>query len=118
MDMNKTVFLNSDLGRKLDKFKKEEKSYLMVEGKKISLVSKISLGRDKTNSVVIGDNMVSQFHALIQKIKKDYFIKDLDSTNGTFVNNGKVPTGKYIKLQVDDVIRIGRTELSFTIVSD
>jgi pSer/pThr/pTyr-binding forkhead associated (FHA) protein len=58
--------------------------------------------------------MVSRFHALIQKIKDDYFIKDLCSANGTFVNNTKVPENKYIKLKKGDIILLGRTELTIT----
>ncbi|MCK5569973.1 MAG: FHA domain-containing protein, partial [Spirochaetes bacterium] len=81
-------------------------------GKKVPLVSKIKLGRDKSNNIVIDDNLVSRFHALVHKIKNDYFVKDLNSSNGTFINNEMVPKNRYVKLKKNDVIRIGKTELS------
>jgi pSer/pThr/pTyr-binding forkhead associated (FHA) protein len=107
----KTINLESNLGKRLNQIKKIESRHLLFMGKEISLVSKITLGRDERNSVVVDDKMVSRFHAVIQKIKEDYFIKDLKSSNGTFVNNEPVPAGKYVKLGKDDVIRLGKNEL-------
>lgn len=48
---------------------------------------------------------------MIQKIKDAYFIKDEESTNGTFVNGIKIPAGKYVKLNRDDKITIGNMNL-------
>ncbi len=107
----KTINLESTLGKRLDQIKKVESRHLLFMGKTISLVSKITLGRDERNSVVVDDKMVSRFHAVIQKIKDDYFIKDLKSSNGTFVNGERVPEGKYVKLGKDDIIRLGKNEL-------
>ena len=45
--------------------------------------------------------------------KNDYYIKDLNSTNGTLVNDELVPKDKYVKLKMNDKIKIGRTELTF-----
>ena len=111
MDDKKTINLQSNLGKRLNQIKKVESRHLLFMGKEISLVSKITLGRDERNSVAVDDKMVSRFHAVIQKIKADYFIKDLKSSNGTFVNGERVPEGKYIKLCKDDVIRLGKNEL-------
>ena len=107
----KTINLESSLGKRLNQIKKIESRHLLFMGKEISLVSKITLGRDERNSVVVDDKMVSRFHAVIQKIKEDYFIKDLKSSNGTFVNGELVPVGKYVKLGKDDIIRLGKNEL-------
>jgi pSer/pThr/pTyr-binding forkhead associated (FHA) protein len=116
--MDKTVYLNTELKDKLSKLKKNGKSYLMLNQQQIPLVSKITLGRDSKNSIVVADKMVSKFHAVIQKIKDDYYLKDLGSTNGTFVNSERAPENKYIKLQENDSIRVGRTDLSFMIRFD
>jgi pSer/pThr/pTyr-binding forkhead associated (FHA) protein len=108
---NKTINLESNLGMRLNQIKKIDSRHLLFMGKEISIVSKITLGRDEKNSVVIDDKLVSRFHATIQKIKDEYFIKDLKSSNGTFVNGDRVPEGKYIKLGMEDIIRIGKSEL-------
>jgi len=111
MDTN-TIRVESPVGSRLDKFKKHEIIELSYQGKSYSLASKLSIGRDKSCDINIDDKMTSRFHAEIQKIKDAYFIKDLDSTNGTFVNNEKVPAQKYIKLYQGDVIKVGRTEVT------
>ena len=110
--MDKTINIKSGIGKRLDKVKKPDSIAIFFQGKKVPLISKIKLGRDKSNDVVIEDNLVSRFHTLIQKIKNDYFIKDLNSSNGTFINNQCAPKNKYVKLKKNDVIRIGKVELT------
>ena len=48
---------------------------------------------------------------MIQKIKNAYFLKDENSTNGTFVNGKRIPNDKYIKLNSGDKITIGNMHL-------
>ncbi|HMB01720.1 MAG TPA: FHA domain-containing protein [Spirochaetota bacterium] len=109
-----TVFKGSALGKRFEKFKKSESSALLLNNKKIPLVSKITIGRDKENDIVIDDKMTSRYHAVIQKIKNDFFIQDLGSTNGTFVNDRQTPKEKYVKLKAGDAIRIGKTILNIS----
>lgn len=71
----------------------------------------LSLGRDPLNDMIIDHPSSSRFHAQIQKLKGDYVLEDLNSTNGTFVN-GK-PLSERRVLKVGDVIRIGPTHLTF-----
>ena len=108
--MDETFKYNSNIGKRLGKFKRTELMSLSFQGKFYPIVTKITIGRDKKNIIVIDDSLASRFHALIQKIKDAYFIKDLKSTNGTMVNDNEVPKDKYIKLYKNDVVKIGRTE--------
>jgi len=108
---NKTICIDSKLGHRLENFTDKKSMHLLYMGKDISLNRKVTFGRDDQNTVVIGGNLVSRFHAEIQKIGKYYFVKDLDSTNGTYVNDIPVPKDKYIKLNDNDVIRIGKHEI-------
>jgi len=110
--MDETISTNSNLGKRLNKIKKPETRCLWFQGKEIPLVSKITIGRDRSNSLVLDDRMVSRNHALIQKIKDAYFVRDLNSSNGTFINNLRIPKDKYFKLQKNDLIRIGKVEIS------
>lgn len=109
--MDKTINEDSQLGKRLKKLRKTEARYLVIKGEKIPLVAKISIGRDENNHIVIEDTMTSRNHALIQKIKNAFFITDLGSTNGTFINDEPVPEGKYVQIHKDDIVRIGRTDL-------
>ncbi len=105
--MDETIITESPVGQRLVKVKSKETRSLVFNGKTIHLTSKITIGRASTCDIVIDDVLVSREHAEIQQIKSVYFIKDLNSRNGTFVNNEKVPAGKYMKLAGNDIIRLG-----------
>jgi pSer/pThr/pTyr-binding forkhead associated (FHA) protein len=111
---NDTIIQASKLGKHLDKVKREESRMLLFNNRNIPLVSKITIGRSSKSNIVVEDILASRNHALIQKIKIAYFIKDLNSTNGTYVNNRKIPNDMYVKLKHGDVIRIGKARLVFT----
>lgn len=73
-----------------------------------------SIGRDHGNSLQLDDGAVSGKHALISLVANDYLpetfdisIRDLGSTNGTYVNNASV---KHQQLKHGDLIRIGTFE--------
>jgi len=109
---NNTIISGSNLGKRLGGIKKRETLEILYQGKSYPVACKITIGRDPGNHICIHDSMVSRYHALIQKIKDSYFVKDLNSTNGTFVNGGKVPGGKYLKVAPGDLLKIGRTEIT------
>lgn len=109
---DKTIVTDSPVGQHLDAIGADKPaSYLMFNKKKVELVAKISIGRDSDNDVVVDNKLASRHHALIQKIKNAYFIKDENSTNGTFVNGIRIPSDKYVKLNPGDKITIGNMNL-------
>ena len=69
------------------------------------------LGREK-GDVIIDDNEASSTHCQIQNINDVYHIFDMNSTNGTFVNNERVIKAR---LNPGDVITIGTTSLRFAL---
>ncbi len=66
--------------------------------------SVIKIGRDNTNDVIINEPSVSRNHAIVTNLGNDaYEVKDLGSSNGTFVNGQKITQviiGPDDKLQV------------------
>lgn len=74
----------------------------------------ISIGRNVKNDIHIDNPVVSSSHAMIKKVMNTYFIEDLKSTNGTFVNEKKID--KYELLDGDEVI-IGKHSLKFHYLS-
>ena len=112
--MGDTISKKSMVGRRLDKIQKNELWEIVFKKKNIPIVSQISIGRDDTNDITVDNPLVSRHHAVIHKIKKEYYVKDLDSTNGTFVNDVKIPRGKYIRLNREDVISVGKSSLKIT----
>lgn len=106
-----TIIGESNVGKRLARLQKKEELELSYQGKSFPIVSQITIGRDRKSHIRIEDVLASRHHAVVQKIKDSYFVKDLDSTNGTYVNGNKVPSGKFVKLGRNDVVKIGRTEL-------
>ncbi|MGA2630305.1 MAG: FHA domain-containing protein [Terriglobia bacterium] len=72
---------------------------------------RIRIGRDPSNDVTISHPVVTNFHAEIVKEREKFYVVDLGSTNGTFVNGIKI---KRHQLQELDRIVIGPSELHFT----
>lgn len=109
---DQTIVTTSKVGQHLDKIAEAQPvSYLGFNKQKIKLVAKITIGRDTDNSVVIDNKLASRHHAVIQKVKDEYFVRDENSTNGTFVNDRRIPPGKYVKLSAGDKITIGNATL-------
>jgi clan AA aspartic protease (TIGR02281 family) len=69
----------------------------------------ITIGRDSDNDVVINDSKVSRHHLQIIGDGAGFRIVDLNSTNGTFVNDRKI-SGESL-LTASDTVRIGNTIL-------
>ncbi len=69
-----------------------------------------TIGRRQANDLVIDNLGVSGEHAVISRRGEDYYLEDLNSTNGTIVNGE--PITKHI-LQFGDSIEIGKYELRF-----
>src|SRR6266571_7125323 len=63
-----------------------------------------SIGRVKENEISIPKPSVSRKHAVIAQTPQGYVITDLDSGNGTFVNDERVKTRK---LEDGDRVRLG-----------
>jgi hypothetical protein len=74
------------------------------------LADSLVLGRESAGDVQVLDQGVSRRHAEIFRIGEMYFIRDLESRNGTFVNDK--PIQEEI-LRVGDQIRLGNTSLVF-----
>ncbi len=70
------------------------------------------IGRDATAvDIVVDDPHLSRRHAEIWLTGEGVSLRDLDSTNGTWVNDLRIT--EVARLTDGDVIRIGRTELRF-----
>jgi pSer/pThr/pTyr-binding forkhead associated (FHA) protein len=83
-------------------------------GREKTLAEKaLTIGRDAEAGIQILDRSASRFHAEIFPVGGMYFVRDLDSKNGTYVNDEKI--GDEELLRVGDVIKIGSTELVFEI---
>lgn len=84
------------------------------EGMRFKLGSRgVIIGRRRTSDICLEDTNVSRVHASIDCLEACYFITDLGSTNGTFVNGIRINKKKLVE---GDNIRIGTTILEFRAV--
>src|SRR6185312_5306529 len=71
-------------------------------------VERTTVGRVEENTFQITDSSVSSRHAEILLRGTDIVVRDLNSTNGTFINNEKITESV---LQPGQTLRFGQVEL-------
>jgi pSer/pThr/pTyr-binding forkhead associated (FHA) protein len=73
----------------------------------------ITLGRTSACDIELNDKSISRKHAELVREGDDYFVIDLKSGNGTFLNGKKIrPIEKHL-LRPNDVIKIENFEIQF-----
>lgn len=70
----------------------------------------IIFGRDETCDIILEESGASKKHFLLEYRQNKWWIVDLDSKNGTFINNSPV---KRAQLYLDDVIQVGEAYIRF-----
>ena len=101
-------------------FKKKEAENLRLvvqkgpdKGRSFVLSQKAIIGRDLNIDITLADTQISREHLQVEVKGEKITIKDLGSSNGTFVDDKKV---KEARIRCDQAVRIGQTV--FTVVSD
>ena len=75
---------------------------------------RISIGRNRTSQIVLNNNTISKDHAIIEFDQDgNAIIKDLNSSNGTFVNGQRLKFNP-IRLKTGDKITFGKYDAEFT----
>lgn len=71
-----------------------------------------TIGRSDDNNFVLPDRWISRSHAMLQRMESgEFYLIDLGSRNGTFVNGRRVSVP--VTLSNGDAITFGQTELNF-----
>ena len=69
----------------------------------------LQIGRSESCQVILQDTYASQMHARVYPKDGEWFVEDLGSTNGTYLNRVKV--SQAVPVGPGDEIRIGKTSL-------
>ncbi len=77
----------------------------------------ITIGRDRENDIVLDSDSVSRRHARIEHRDSRIYVTDLDSTNGTYVNDEADPVSN-CQLRRGDQVKIGDTIFKYLSGSD
>lgn len=80
------------------------KNFIIEEGQRLII------GRGDDADVIINNSAVSRHHTAFEQKQGEFYIEDLKSLNGTFVNGQKI--GKPTLLSETDTIHIGKFQLS------
>ena len=70
-----------------------------------------TIGRASTNQIVLSDDRCSRTHAEVYYNSGDWYVRDLNSRNGTYLNADPVTTD--MRLEPGQILRIGKTLLYF-----
>lgn len=70
----------------------------------LTVTDSLSVGRGNDNDVVLGSKQVSRNHALLSVLNGKLYVKDLGSSNGTFINDDRVEDNKSKHLKADDTV--------------
>lgn len=107
--------------RGMEGISSDDRVYLKLINRKDSLPFKIkeyysiddaiTLGRHGDNNIVIKDPFISKRHFQIMEDEGDYYLEDLNSANGTYLNGDKI--FDVVKLNDGDIIRVGQIEFLF-----
>lgn len=120
-DAEKTAFLQGDqttLKKELQKAKEQEACLIIIrgtpQGHRFFLTqAEMILGRDPAADITLNDQSVSRKHAKITRENETVKLTDLNSSNGTLVNDKKVAPGDTVSLLKEDMIKLGSTILKF-----
>lgn len=81
-------------------------------GRRFELDDKVpTIGRDAKNSIRLHDSEISRQHAELRQADNGFIVRDLNSSNGTYLNGERI---EYGAVKTGDRIRVGRTEMIFT----
>jgi len=80
----------------------------------LNVSDSLSVGRGSDNNVVLGSKQVSRNHALLSVLNGKLYVKDLDSSNGTFINDTRIEGNQSKHLQADDTL--GFASFSFQVM--
>jgi hypothetical protein len=81
------------------------------QGESLQLPLKSTIGRGPGNVIVIADPHVSAQHATLWFERGQWWLRDLESSNGTLLNGEPVRT--VVAVRNDDVLQCGRVRLRF-----
>jgi pSer/pThr/pTyr-binding forkhead associated (FHA) protein len=77
----------------------------------VPLQGNLQVGRADACQIKLSDTYVSSFHARIFSRDSEWYVEDLGSTNGTYMNQRRVTSP--VEVRAGDRIRVGKTTLEF-----
>lgn len=80
---------------------------IILPGQIYPLETLTTIGRGDDNAIILDDTFVSTNHASLALRDDGWWIEDLGSRNGTYVNGKQLPRGQPVPLRYGNEIQIG-----------
>jgi uncharacterized membrane protein YhaH (DUF805 family) len=80
---------------------------------KLTESQKITLGRDRSNDIVINNRYLSTSHIEIELIDDSIYITDMGSTNGTYIDGDKLEPYQPMELREGENLILGSEEVVY-----
>lgn len=121
-DGETTAVLQADqetLKREIQRAKEQDACLIIIrgspQGHRFFLTQpEMSIGRDPSADITLMDQGISRKHAIISKSSDgNMLLEDLNSSNGTFINDKRMKPGEKAALAKEDMIRLGNMILKF-----
>ena len=110
-DYGKTIYIEGTAERSV-----REHRLCTAEGRTLAVLDRpmLTIGKKKGETdIVLEDVSVSRLHARIVQEKENFYLEDLNSTNGTFKNGLRLQPYEKRELTTEDEVKIGRISLTF-----
>ena len=112
LDIKSMYSTSEDAGSYLKLINRKEQIPYKIKEEYL-LKDKITIGRSNQNNIILRDPYISKKHVKIVEDEGKYFLEDLNSANGTYLNNQKVLD--VMKLKNGDRIKLGQIEFLFVL---
>lgn len=80
---------------------------IILPGQIYPLETLTTIGRGDDNAIILDDTFVSTHHSTLALRDDGWWIEDLGSRNGTYVNGKQIPRGQPVPLKYGNEIQIG-----------
>ncbi|MCI5857841.1 MAG: FHA domain-containing protein [Agathobacter sp.] len=73
----------------------------------------VQVGQSEESDIKIAKDTISRMHARIEYREEEYYLEDLNSTNGTFVNDEQLSYKQARQLKTNDIVRFADVKYRF-----
>lgn len=83
----------------------------LLPGDRLPLLPATTLGRALSNTIVLADSFASAEHARLAQRRGRWWLEDLDSRNGTLLNEARLQPGQPAAVVEGDLVGVGNVRL-------
>lgn len=89
----------------------EQQERIPLSGEELTIGKK----RDQVDIPIEDDATVSRIHARLLYREGQYYLQDIESANGTYINGEKIPQGQAAPLNDMDIVNFARSKFTFLV---